>query len=290
MARRKQRKRIARKPKKVPRSNYRSSIPRTIQIATKRNMNMKLKFTLNQTWLCDPSKLTNPNDTLVFSYRANSIYQSHMPTLSTTQALASISQDPTLYSNNANATPLISQNAEGFDTWSDRFQHFTVTGSKMTYTFEPYSTGAPAVLCSHLSGVSGAITTATSAVRLNGLPYTTRHSIVSSEANPVTAAYNGVRGSRNYSARKFEGVVDPTDNSNLRGRFANSLLTPPVVGASPGEQSFFYLAIAPIDPATTAAAGKGVLRVKVEYIVHLREPTDSNQIQMISATGRTGEL
>ncbi|AXQ66013.1 MAG: putative capsid protein [Circoviridae sp.] len=273
-------KRVARKPKSVPRSNYRSTIPRTIQIATKRNKNMKLKFTLNQTWLVDPSKLANPNDTAVLSYRANSIFQSHMPTAATATAAAFVSQDPALYNNNGQAVPLIQQSADGFDTWSSRFQHFTVTGSKITYTFEPYSTGAPSILCSHVSGVSGAIQASTSAVRLNALPYTTRHSIVPQAVTSGIFAATGLRGSRTYSARAFEGVVDPVDNSNLRGRFANSLLTPPVTGASPSEQSFFYIAIAPIDPATTVSSGQGVLRVKIEYIAHLREPTESNQVQM----------
>ena len=276
---------FSRKPKVVSRKNYRSQIPRTIQIATKRNTNMTLKFTLNQTWILDPSKLTNPNDTLVMSYRANSIFHSHMPTMDNSTSAAAVSQDPALYNNNGQLTTLIQQSADGFDTWSDRFQHFTIVGSKITYTFEPFSTGAPAVFCSHLSGVSGAIQAATSAVRLNALPYTTRHSIVSSEVNPVTAAYNGIRGSRNYSARSFEGVTDPVDNSNLRGRFANSLLTPPVTGATPSEQSFFYLALAPIDPSTAASVGKGVLRVKIEYIVKLREPTESNQVQLVTGTG-----
>ncbi|AXQ65681.1 MAG: putative capsid protein [Circoviridae sp.] len=283
-------KKVGRRAKKVPKSNYRPTIPRTIQIATKRNTNMMLKFTLNQTWLVDPSKLANPNDTLVFSYRANSIFQSHMPTLSSATQAAAISQDPSLYSMNGQATPVISQSAEGFDTWSSRFQHFTVSGSKITYTFEPYSTGAPAILCSHLSGVSGAIQASTSAVRLNGLPYTTRHSIVPQSVTSGIFASTGCRGSRTYSAKKFEGVVDPVDNSNLRGRFANSLLTPPVTGANPNEQSFFYLAIAPIDPSTTIATGQGVLRVKIEYIVHLREPTESNQVQLTTGTQMTDEL
>ena len=273
------RKRVARKPKTVPRRNYRTAIPRTIQIATKRNKAMRLKFTLNQTWLVDPSKLANPTDALVFSYRANSIYQSHMPTLSTGTAAAAISQDPSLYSQNGSLTPVISQSADGFDTWSDRFQHFTVTGSKITYTFEPTGAQAPGIFVSHLSGVSGAIQAATSAVRLNQLPYTTRHAITPKSSSIGIFAADGIRGSRTYSARKFESVTDPNDNSNLRGRFANSLVSPPVVGSAPSEQSFFYLALAPIDPATTLAVGSGVLRVKIEYVVSLREPTESNQVQ-----------
>lgn len=284
------------KPKKAykkkgkAKSNYRAQIPRTIQISTKRNKNMKLKFTLNQTWLCDPSKLTSPGETLVFSYRANSIFESHMPTGTSVTNIAAVSQDPTVYNNNAQATPVIQQNADGFDTWSNRFQHFTVTGSKITYTFEPTSANAPAILCSHLSGVSGAIQSSTTAVRLNGLPYLTRHSLVPKSSSIGIFSANGCRGSRTYSARAFEGVSDPDDNSNLRGRFANSAVTPAVIGAVPGEQSFFYIALAPINPATADYVGKGVLRVKIEYIVNLKEPTESNQIQLQTKSARTAEL
>ncbi|AXH74881.1 MAG: putative capsid protein [Circoviridae sp.] len=290
MPRNYKKKRPGRKAKAVPRRNYRTAIPRTIQIATKRNMAMRLKFTLNQTWLVDPSKLTNPTDALVFSYRANSIFNSHMPTLSNSTAAAAISQDPGLYNNNGQASPVVSQSADGFDTWSDRFQHFTVTGSKITYTFEPTGAKAPGIFVSHLSGVSGAIQAATSAVRLNSLPYTTRHAITPKSSSIGIFAADGIRGSRSYSARAFESVKDPEDNSNLRGRFANSLVTPPVLGAVPTEQSFFYLALAPIDPATTLAVGEGVLRVKIEYIVQLREPTESNQIQMVTGTGDTPDV
>lgn len=281
---RKRTKRNPRKPR-VPRKNFRQSVPRTIQIATKRNMNQTLKFVVNQTWVVDPTSQA-AGLTAVLSYRANSIFTSHMPTSVTATAGLFKSQDPTKYSNNGSLTPVISQNADGFDTWSDRYQHFTVTGSRMTYTFEPMNAGAPAVFCSHMSGVSGAVNVNTTAARLNELPYVKRHSIVSQSLGGGIST-PGIRGSMNYSARRFEGIKDPEDNSNLRGRFANSLVTPPVVGATPSEQTFFYLALAPIDPSATTAVGGGVLRVKIEYVVKLKEPTESNQIQVNPTVTRT---
>lgn len=273
--------RLNAKGRKKRKSNYREPMPRTIQIATKRNMNQTLKFVVNQTWVVDPTSQT-AGLSAVLSYRANSIFQSHMPTAVTATSGLFKSQDPTKYNNNGSLSPVISQNADGYDTWKERYQHFCVTGSKMTYTFEPTNTGAPSVLFSHLSGVAGAVNANTNSARLNNLPYVKRHSL-----SKTTLQQFGVRGQMTYSARKFEGVKDPDDNSNLRGRFANANLVPPTTGATPGEQSFFYLALAPVDPTSTVASGGGVLRVKIEYIVHLKEPTESNQIQINPTVTRT---
>lgn len=258
--------------------DYRMTIPRTIQIATKRNHRQTLKFVLNQTYVVNPSAGT-AGKSAVLSYRANSIYASHMPTGNSSQLIFK-SQDPAKYNNNGQLSPVISQNADGWNEWTERYQHFCVTGSKISYSFEPTGTGAPAIFCSHLSGVSGAITKDTTSARLNELPYTSRHSLATQGVTSGINASTGIRGSKMYSARKFEGVKDPEDNSNLRGRFANSNLNPPTNGATPGEQSFFYLAMAPVDPSTTSDMPQGVLRVKIEYITQLKEPTESNQIQV----------
>lgn len=269
-------KRYSRKPK----SNYRSVIPRTIQIATKRNQNQKLKFVLNHTWIVDQTQLAN-GKTAVLSYRANSIFASHMPTGSNS-VNAFISQNPEKYSNNGQQDPVINANADGWNEWTNRYQHFCVTGSKMTYSYEPTGTGTPAILFSHLSGVGSAVTTDTKSSYMNELPFSKRHSLSTSPNFNVTSG--GIRGSLNYSARKFEGVVDPEDNTNLRGRFANPNLTVPTVGATPGEQSFFYIALAAINPAATMKLPPGVLRVKIEYITQMKEPTETNQIQVITDT------
>lgn len=277
---------IRRRKKKAP---YRAQIPRTIQIATKRNMNQTLKFVINQTWVVDPSDFS-AGKSVVLSYRANSIYNSHMPTgASTLNAFKS--QDPAKYSNDGSLSPVISQNADGWDQWTNRYQHFCVVGSKITYTFEPTGTGTPAIFFSHLSGVSGAVTTDTASAKLNELPYTKRHSLATQGITSGIYASTGVRGSMNYSCRKFEGVKDPEDNSNLRGRFANANLATPTTGNPPSEQSFFYLGMASVDPATTGKLVPGVLRVKLEYITQLKEPTDSNQIQVqVSDAGHPDEL
>ena len=263
-------------------SAYRATIPRTIQIATKRNMNQTLKFTINQTYVVDPSVL-GAGESAVLSFRANSIFQSHMPTGSTA-ANPFKSQDPARYNNNGQASPVISQNADGWDDWTNRYQHFCVTGSKITYTFEPTETGAPAVLVSHLAGVSGAIVKGTTSAVINTLPFVKKHSLTTQGITSGINAATGIRGNMRYSCRKFEGVKDPEDNSNLRGRFANPNLTVPTVGATPGEQSFFYLAMACVDPATSTKMPGGVLRLKIEYITQLKEPTETNKIQVVTDT------
>lgn len=262
-------------------SSYRTGIPRTIQIATKRNQNQTLKFVVNQTYVADPNQL-QVGQAAVLSYRANSIYHSHMPTDSTA-ALVFKSQDPAKYNNDGQLQPaVIQQNADGWNEWTNRYQHFCVVGSKMTYTWEPIGQGAPSTLFAHLSGVSGAVTKATKSSLLNEMPFTKRHSIAMIGVSSPKSA--GVRGSITYSARKFEGVKDPEDNSNLRGRFANPNLQTPTEGATPGEQSFFYLALAPVDPLTSTKMPQGVVRVKIEYIVQLKEPTETNQIQVVTDT------
>ena len=140
----------------------------------------------------------------------------------------------------------------------------------------------------HLSGVQGAVQTNTTSAVMNGLPYCNRASLASSASFAYTQAGSSL--SMNYSARKFEGVKDPEDNSNLRGRLANANLNPPTTGATPGEQSFYYVAFAPVDPSTVGTMAKGVLRIKVEYITQLKEPTDSNNVQVITTGTADGNV
>lgn len=271
------------KKHKKKESAYRKAVPRTLQIATKRNTNMKLKFVVNQTYILDPSVSGFAAGSCAFlCYRANSIFHSQVPV--STNAGLWASQDPTKYNNLSSAA--INQNADGWNEWTERFQHYCVTGSRIQATFEPAGSGVPTIMSVHLSGVGGAVQATTTSARINSLPYVRKASIVSQGITIPNQA--GARMGMNYSARKFEGITDPDDNSNLRGRFANSLLVPPTTGTSPFEQSYFYVNFTPIDPATTGAMPKGVVRVKLEYIVHLKEPTESNQIQLMTQTGDFG--
>lgn len=263
---------VAKRPK---RSGYRTAIPRTIQIATRRNYNQTLRFVINQSYVYDGTKTPN-GKTAFLNYRANSIFHSQLPNSLNVGEWKS--QEPSVYDNLA-ATAL-TPNATGWDQWTERYQHFCVVGAKMTYTFEPITTGVPAILCSHLSGVSGALNTNTTSAQINKLPFTYRHSLASNGVFQSSSSSPGVRGNCLYSAKKFEGVKDVIDNSNLRGRFANPLLTPPQTGNPPSEQTYFYLSMSPVDPNSTGNMPSGVFRVKVEYITMLKEPTDSNLVQL----------
>ena len=279
--------RRTRKPRRGTRyraaSAYRPSVPRTLQIATKRNFNQTLKFTINQSYVIDMSKQT-VGETVFTCFRANSIFHSHVPTSTTADVWKS--QNPDLYNNLSSAN--VTQDADGYDRWKESYQHFCVTGSKITAVFEPTSTGVPATMFVHLSGVQGAVQTNTTSAVMNGLPYCNRASLASSASFAYTQAGSSL--SMNYSARKFEGVKDPEDNSNLRGRLANANLNPPTTGATPGEQSFYYVAFAPVDPSTVGTMAKGVLRIKVEYITQLKEPTDSNNVQVITTGTANGNV
>lgn len=258
-------------------SNYRQPSARTIQIATRRNMSQTLRFVVNQTYVYDGSK-TPAGKTAVLQYLANSVFNYQTPSSTVTDEFKS--QDPLLYSNLVSAAK--TPNATGWDEWTERYQHFIVTGAKLTYTFEPTSTGVPTILFAHLSGTGGAVSANTTSAQMNVKPYIKRHSL----AQSFLYGNNACRGSIGYSARKFEGVTDPDDAEDLRGRFANTPLG--TTGARPLETSHFYLSLSPVDPSAGTAMCSGVIRTKIEYIVHMREPTETNQVQVTRALPEMG--
>lgn len=265
-----------RRPKRRSRpttaSLYRTAIPRTIQRATRRPKSLTLKFVVNQTYLFDGSQVPN-GETAFLCYRANSIYQSQIPTSAngTAPTAAWTSQDPSIYSNMTSDNKFA--NAEGFDDWKNRFNHFVVKGSKISSTFEPTNVGVPAVHFHLLSGSLDSVTGTTKSSDLNKRPYCFRSSL-----NPTTVQRQsaGTRMYQTYSVRKFEGVKDVQDNSNLRGDFGPDSTTN--LPKTPAEESYFYVGIAPVNPASTTKLCSGIVRVKVEYIVFLKEPTLSNQV------------
>ena len=117
--------RRTRKPRRGTRyraaSAYRPSVPRTLQIATKRNFNQTLKFTINQSYVIDMSKQT-VGETVFTCFRANSIFHSHVPTSTTADVWKS--QNPDLYNNLSSAN--VTQDADGYDRWKESYQHFCV--------------------------------------------------------------------------------------------------------------------------------------------------------------------
>jgi len=101
------------------------------------------------------------------------------------------------------------------------------------------------------------------------LPYTKRASIIQDPG------VSGKRLYQFYSAKKFEGVNDVLDNSNLRGRMGT--------GAVPNETAFYNVGIVPtianvLGGTTNTRIPQGLMRIKLEYIVKLTEPTLTNQV------------
>lgn len=258
-----------RRPKTA--SLYHANNARSLQIATRRNINMKLKFVLNQTYIYNSGE-TADGKSAVIKYSANSVFHSHVASSETLGEFKS--QNPTLYDNTiANG---INQNAQGFTRWSESYRHFTCTGSKISIVVRPMGTGIPTQVSVVLVGTSTAVTKDTTSAQINTMPFL-RRAIICSTGSGNT---NSVRLYTTYSARKFEAVKDPQDSFQLRGRCQDLTVTPPFTGQAPTESSYFYVVLSPVDPNATGKMPPFMITTKVEYITLLREPTETNHIQL----------
>lgn len=271
------------KPVGPTNSLYRNSVPRTLQIATRRNTKQVLRFVSNQCYDVTPGGSVGGVENVFLRFRANSIYDIMQANGSLNAPTTWNPQDNTKY-----GPSVTTINAEGFDDWKDRYAQFTVIGSKIQVTYEPYgiSSGSnaavPATVYVNLAGNPSMISTGTEMSAINELPYTKRASIVPSQTHStssglISSSYRGNGGVRlyhHYSAKKFEGVTDVADNDQLKG----AMLSAP---QSPQEQSFFTVGLRNTIPTTAAAdrMPRGIMRVKIEYITLLTEPTSTNRVQ-----------
>ena len=250
---------------------YHPRIPRTLQLATRRPNQRYLRFVKNMVLKITPAA---GEQHVNFCLRANSIGDIMVVNGSQMTANSIIAQGSDYQPNWAGAQPVC--DVESFEKWKDRFQHFTVLGSKTSLTYEPIGTnaGEPATLYLGVGGIQGQVQNINDMDSISKLPYYKRAQILGS----ATQGFGqGKRLYQFYSAKKFEGVKDVIDNQQLRGRFPNQTTGDPL--NQPGEQSFFYYGIVNTVPATTAPAvapSAGIMRIRVEYIVHLSEPTNSN--------------
>jgi len=271
-------------------SYYHNSVPRTLQVATRRPNSTTLRFVKNLTYEIDPQITASAQQwNYHLSFRANSIYDiiKDNGLLLNANSLSPVvkAQDPEY-----NPTGGLIVNADGWDRYRLQYQHFTVLGSKIQTTCQPMtwsssSSGdneiAPTTAYIQLSGVDGQISRASPMRELVKKPYLKRAQIIASVGGGGTMSA-GVRLYQFYSARKFEGVNDVMDNNNLRGRFAN----PNGNGASPQEQTYYNIGfVNTINQATYPQVSadikrppKMLMRVKLEYIVKLTEPTDTNDV------------
>ena len=249
---------------------YHAKVPRTLQIATRRTNSQMLRFVKNMTFGVNPGSLS---ENIFLTIRANSIYDIIYNGGGQNQGGTWTAQNDADY---GPTVPVV--NAEGWTEWSPRFQHFTVLGSKIQATYEPIDAGyepsgaprfAPATMYISLSGVTGAITPSTACKDVVNKPYTSRSQII------TASEHNGKRLYQFYSAKKFEGVKDVLDNSNLRGRLGT--------GAVPNENSFFNVGLVPtinnnLGGTVTQQIPGGIMRIKLEYIVKLTEPSLTNEV------------
>lgn len=281
------RQRRRRRPLKKRGNPYRLSVPRTLQIATRRNKSQVLRFVSNQIYKVRPGGTVGGMENVFLRLRANSIYDIMQADGSANAPGTWTPQDPASY-----GTSVTTVNADGWSDWYDRYFHFTVIGSKITVVFEPTgvnnasSTATNAVPCAVYivkSGSNTAIATGTEMSDINKLPYTVKGHITpqnSTFGSAGSATYRsttqaGCALSMGYSAKKFEGVKDVRDNEQLKGAMGSS-------PATPDEKSYFTVGLRNIIPSGAASDTmvSGVMSIKIEYITLLSEPTTSNQVQL----------
>jgi len=276
------------KPLGSTNSFYHSSVPRTLQLSTRRPTSAMLRFVKNYTIRVSPSLTTGAGaqaQNTWISFRANSI----VDVVKDYGEASGVGNDFRFQDINTDfvSTPL--QNAEGVLDWKERFSEFVVLGSKISLTYDsmPGASMVPSTVYVQLTGSAGNVATSTEMATINKYPYVQRARILNggiSAQNRNISTRPGARLASFYSTKKFEGVVNPMDCDQLRGHFTNSVATPANNGV-PTEQSFFNIGICPTFPHSPPVAGvndapapPGILTVKIEYITKLCEPTLTNQV------------
>ena len=260
---------------------YHPKVPRTLQIATRRHMSQTLRFVKNMTWKVTPqlgSPVVGPENCYLM-IRANAIDDimvgahgngsGNMPGTWEAQDVANYGQG---------VSKVV---AEGYNDWADRFQHYTVLGSRIQATCQTVvgsSASDTGTFYINLAGASGLITPTSQAFEIMKLPYTKRGRLFPAvtTAGGATANVPASRLHCHYSTKKFEGVKDVMDNQNLKGSFTNSYGS----GSVPGENSYYTIGYVPTMPfsISSGAHAPAILTIKVEYIVKLTEPTNTNQV------------
>jgi hypothetical protein len=246
-------------------SLYRNPNPRTLQIATRRNTKQVLRFVSNQCYKVIPGGNVGGMENVFLKFRANSIYDINVGNSGNGALNANGTWDPQDAAVYGPSQPII--NAEGFEDWKDRYSHFTVLGSKIQVTYEPIgidgaNVAVPCTAYINLAGNTSQIATGTEMSVINKLPYTKRASMVPAQTN---SQQGGLVSSSTWNNQ---------GNDQLKG----DMLASPAV---PIEGSFFTVGLRNTIPSGTASDRmlNGILRVKIEYITLLTEPTSTNKVQ-----------
>ena len=180
-------------------SMYHSSVPRTLQIATRRTNSVTLRFVKNLCYTIDPVLDAGVQWNYNFAIRANSIYdilQQNGSQLND-NGLVIAAQDPEY-----NPTVGLKTNADGWERYRLQYQHFTVLGSKIQTTCQPMTWSslsdgsndvAPSTTYIQLSGVANQITRVSPMRSIVKYPYVKRAQIIASPGGGgVNAAYEKI--------------------------------------------------------------------------------------------------
>jgi len=280
-ARRMAKKRRPRRRYGKKKSGFRNPIPRTLPLATLRPKHATLRFVKHLTYEINPQ---SNSENIFLTIRANSIADILSNNGSQNQPSTWIPQD-----NDYVASTGVELNADGYTEWKERFLHFTVLGSKVTASYQPYqlaqtsSSGvlngsieqAVSTLYINKTGLANVVSPTTTMSSLVQFPYTTRKTIMPSVSG------KGAFASMSYSAKRFENVKDVLDNNNLKGSFDNAYGS----GSQPSEKSYFNVGIVPLIEQTLGGSSDkkppaGLLRLNISYVVALSEPTLTNQVSL----------
>lgn len=151
-------------------------------------------------------------------------------------------------------TGVLNHQPLGWDQWSLFYDHYTVISSKITVTFAAGGTGA-----SNTSYVGIRLADTT-----NVTPSELSHAVEMNNFPIKFLTQHGARGvqkvSKTFSAKKFFGIKDISDNRGILGS---------AIGANPSEQAIFDVVKYPID-ATTDPSPVDCM-VVIEYLVKFTE-------------------
>jgi len=279
------------KTRKTQKKTYKSKTNNTIQVATRRKKSDVLKFVKNMTYQVNPNiKADGSQHMFHLQLRANSIYDmcnSYSPTQSSHDALWEEQDSGYALIGTANQPAF---NADGFEHWEDRYQSFTVLGSKITVTYTPVLTpqyvsgrdpAPPTTLFLQKSYEedNGIDPVTSNSGDLNKLPYMRRAQILTSRIGRM--GQGGIVTS-SFSAKKGFAVTDIMDNKELSGTFG---VPPDLIIKAPEKQAYYNIYLAQTvknhedSPDSAVAMPRGILRIQVEYITKLTDPTQTNQVR-----------
>lgn len=293
------------RPGRIPRrtvgtSSSRLGAPTTFQIHTKRQRNVKLNFSHTQSYVLNPklNAYGTQNACYFMQVRANGLrdynitYSGNDP-INPLDIWMPIDQSGTTYG------PSLPETAfhPSLEPWYLKYEHFVVIGSKVTVSFAPTGGGKPLTTGDDYIPTDGSVAPITAFICKTGTADIMSHTMSASDIDKIpflrkktfmiSDTTQSATLAMGYSARKFEGVKDVVDNSNLRGELSKPggfyyEGSPAKLGTNPAEATFFNFGIVdargdarPLVEANSIrdALPRFMVSVKYDYTVVLKEPS-----------------